>query len=74
MDRKHNQAIVREIGKQLRLTFKEGQVLPPALRMQLERLRQSEDAQYHVVKCQQNSLTPSESPAVMDRRANANTG
>jgi hypothetical protein len=54
MDRKHSLAIVREIGKQLRSTSKEGQVLPPALRVQLERLEQSQDAQRPVVKRRQN--------------------
>jgi nitrate/nitrite-specific signal transduction histidine kinase len=42
IDSKHSRAIVREIGEGLRASFKEDRELPANLRMQLERLRQSE--------------------------------
>ena len=42
IDSKHSRAIVREIGKGLRESVKEDQELPANVRMQLERLRQSE--------------------------------
>jgi hypothetical protein len=42
IDRKTSRAIVRKIGKGLRESVKEDQELPANLRMQMERLRQSE--------------------------------
>ena len=42
LDSKHSRAIVREIGEGLRESVKEDQELPANVRMQLERLRQSE--------------------------------
>ena len=39
----HSRAIVREIGERLRASFKEDRELPAGFRMQIERLRQSED-------------------------------
>jgi hypothetical protein len=42
IDSKHSRAIVRQIGEGLRASFKEDRELPANLRMQLERLRQSE--------------------------------
>jgi hypothetical protein len=42
IDHNISRAIVRKIGEGLRASFKEDQELPANLRMQLERLRQSE--------------------------------
>ena len=43
IDSSHSRAIVREIGERLRASFKEDRELPAGFRMQIERLRQSED-------------------------------
>ena len=43
IDSLHSRAIVREIGERLRASFKEDQELPLNFRMQVERLRRSED-------------------------------
>ena len=51
IDSKYSRAIVREIGKGLRESVKEDQELPANVRMQLERLRQSEgEAQTNTVR------------------------
>ncbi len=42
IDSKHSRAIVREIGEELRASFKEDRELPANLKMQIERLRQTE--------------------------------
>jgi hypothetical protein len=42
IDSKHSRAIVRGIGEGLRASFKEDQELPTNLKVQIERLRQSE--------------------------------
>ncbi len=43
IDSKHSRAIVREIGEELRASFKEDRELPASFRTQIERLRQLED-------------------------------
>jgi hypothetical protein len=51
IDHKTSRAIVGEIGKGLRESVKEDQELPANVRMQLERLRQSEgEAQPNTVR------------------------
>ena len=51
IDGNTSRAIVREIGKGLRESVKEDQELPANVRMQLERLRQSEgEAQANTVR------------------------
>jgi len=51
IDGNTSRAIVREIGETLRASFKEDQELPANVRMQLERLRQSEgEAQPNTVR------------------------
>jgi hypothetical protein len=51
IDSKTSRAIVGEIGKGLRESVKEDQELPANVRMQLERLRQSEgEAQANTVR------------------------
>jgi hypothetical protein len=44
IDTRHSRAIVREIGERLRSSLKEDRELPANFRMQIERLRQSEEA------------------------------
>jgi hypothetical protein len=44
IDARHSRAIVREIGERLRSSLKEDLELPANFRMQIERLRQSEQA------------------------------
>jgi hypothetical protein len=44
IDTRHSRAIVREIGERLRSSLKEDGELPANFRMQIERLRQSEEA------------------------------
>jgi hypothetical protein len=43
IDRSHGRAMLREIGETLRDSIKEDRELPENFRMQIERLRQSED-------------------------------
>jgi hypothetical protein len=43
IDPSHSRAIVREIGERLRASFEEDQELPASFRIQIERLRRSED-------------------------------
>ena len=43
IDTGHSRAIVREIGERLRSSLKEDRELPESFKMQIERLRQSED-------------------------------
>src|SRR2546429_436622 len=44
IDTRHSRAIVRAIGERLRSSLKEDRELPKSFTMQIERLRQSEEA------------------------------
>jgi hypothetical protein len=73
IDTRHSRAIVREIGERLRSSLKEDRELPANLKMQIERLRQSEQEALAAFDPAQSATRPHrKSPAaVWDVRANA---
>jgi hypothetical protein len=73
IDTRHSRAIVREIGERLRSSLKEDRELPANFKMQIERLRQSEQEALAAFDPAQSATRPHrKSPAaVWDVRANA---
>jgi hypothetical protein len=64
IDTRHSRAIVREIGERLRSSLKEDRALPANFRMQIERLRQSEEEAFAVFDTAQSATRPDrKSPA-----------
>jgi hypothetical protein len=73
IDTRHSRAIVREIGERLRSSLKEDRELPANFRMQIERLRQSEEEALAALDPAQSATRQhrKSSAAVGDVRANA---